>query len=190
MPVPESLPLLEIGGLRDPREIAVRIALQSVLVARGFGAPGARLLDWVESQGLTGALEDEERACLDGELSEEEENELCWRQESLYLLAWSVGVADRLPPPFEFCELDAILGDIPPEAPFGAFSDGVARRSDEDLRQQLDLHFCAHHALRHPELWPGDAHPGPLNLGVVLERRRALQWLAAPGSWSGQRLDA
>jgi len=81
-----------------------------------------------------------------------------------------------------------MLPDIKNAAPSRAFQAGLKLRSAADLLQAADLAYCLHWAIRDAEL-NGNVAPGRVPPEVVVERRRALEWMMGDEYWDDVNLD-
>ncbi len=61
-------------------------------------------------------------------------------------------------------------------------------RSDDQIVSAADLAYCLHWAIRQSEL-EGKRPPGKVPPYVVVERRRALEWLLSDEDWDDVPLD-
>ena len=61
-------------------------------------------------------------------------------------------------------------------------------RPQEAILSQFDLAYCLHWAVRDAML-KGQAVPGKLSGNAIIERRRALEWVAGEEAWDEVLLD-
>ncbi len=192
---PDHLPRLTLEEVAAPRPVAEVVgraqALHGVLdIINGASVDGAYAT--VAAMGADRWISASERAYLagvvDGAPDVDAEYQLGWRSESLYALAWMLGLAPELPltrvldlRPEYFAPLDPLRGPAPP----------LTLRPVVEIAAKLDVLFCAHWAAREQEFsgllgkWPEDLDPG-----AIWQRRRALEWFFVPGAeWDDVRLD-
>lgn len=81
-----------------------------------------------------------------------------------------------------------ILPDIRSAASTRTFQIGLKLRSETELLEKADLAYCLHWAIRDAEL-NGNPTPGSVPARVVVERRRALEWMLGEESWDDASLD-
>lgn len=178
IPAHPHLPLLERSNLKAPTEICERIVALYSLAGLSNGAEGALLKDWLAAENGWRYLSVVEQEILDSEnLTREELNELSWKQESLYVLCWCVLIIEGLVWPSSEANLDEIFPRIPPEVPISNFVGSAELRAEQDILQMLDLYYCIHAAMMHPDLWEGAEVSSELKIEVVIERRQALEWV-------------
>jgi hypothetical protein len=98
-----------------------------------------------------------------------------WALEAVFALQWSLGLVSDLPWPTALCDMQDTV-DIMKAT---TTCDNLTLRPLSDLLDQMDVHYRLHWACRESMLH-GDEPPGELNESVILERRRALEWLVYP----------
>jgi len=191
IPMHPNLPLLERGNLKTPSEICQRIVALYSLAGLSNGAEGDLLKEWLVAENGWSFLSDIEQEKLNnGNLTREELNELSWKQESLYVLCWCIFIIEDLVWPSSEANLDEVFPRIPPEVPISNFVGSARLRAEEEIIQMLDLYYCIHAAMMHPELWKGAVISSNLKIEVVLERRQALEWVCSKKSqWDEISLD-
>ena len=185
------LPLLERSNLKPPSEICERIVALYSLAGLSNGAEGALLKEWLVAEDGLRYLSVIEREKLDNEnLTREELNELSWKQESLYVLCWCILIIEGLVWPSSEANLDEIFPRIPPEVSITNFVGSAVLRAEQDILRMLDLYYCIHTAMMHPELWEGSVVSSELKIEVVIERRQALEWVCLKtAQWDKISLD-
>lgn len=191
IPVYDNLPYLDIGRVRNERDAASRLVILYVLGALLEGVAPEKLMSWLDAEGFASHLSPREASFLSGRrLTQAEENELSWKQESLFVLSWAGGLVEELGLPVAECDLTDVFPQIPRAVSVAEFMNGYRLRSRVDILLALDIHYCIHHTLRHQELWPFSSIPGGLHETVAIERRTALEWLAdANAVWDDITLD-
>ncbi len=172
-----SLP--HVGGT-TPRSLPEVIRRSLVVLAflqLSYGAPMEAIRSWIAANGLQDALSANERRLLgkeDAEMTKQEKIDLSWSVETLYGFMWIGGLVEGLSPEGPIPE----LVDLSPDIEFGEdgskYADRMRRRPYGELYAMLDLFYLAHWSARDARL-AGD-HDGPLDEGVVMERRKALEW--------------
>ena len=192
IPIHPNLPLIDLGKPRTSKEVCERIIALYALAGLANGAAGYLLKDWLIDEGGLGFLSTHEQQLLnnyDG-LNPEEINELSWKQESLYVLCWSGSLVDKVVWPTKEADLNNVFGLIPPETSFAKFFTSFNLRSFEEIAKQLDVYYCLHAAMRHPEIWIDNTQSRSLKMEAILERRQALEWVLSPSTdWDEISLD-
>lgn len=173
------LPHLDVErrGLRSKEEIIARALAMNALINIAFSAPVHVIADWIERHGVGWTLTDVEREILKKSqqtLEEQERINLHWYLESLWALMWVGGVVDELA--FDDGVPDTMVTLVPnlQKNEDGAKFSRFRIRPDTEVFRKLDLYFRLHWYARDGSL-TGTPTP-PVQLSVVLERRRALEW--------------
>ena len=179
VPTCDALPLF--GRAVTPRssgQVAERVVALYALVGLAHDADPGKLIRWLEGARCDKALTEEERGLFQKDrVSHDEEKKLSWLQEAIYLLMWAGSRVVELPPAQGECDLDAILPLIPPEVSVADFKRSVVIRPTPELVVEADYLYQLHWAIRHPEVWHGEVEYQKLSRDVVIERRRAIEWI-------------
>ena len=187
---PAGFPLLDAA--RTPRsneEVVRRIAALSAVVSVSFGCAPKVALDWLVNEGLSDELSPEERSFLDGQRHDDPGSFQV--PESLFALAWSIGLIDGGD---DFAEVvpDSLIATIPhpPPQPRSA---SRARRDAKPVDVEraalaLDLVCCLHWGIVDRGLRGEPLPPSP-HPRVVVERRRSLKWLLGGEPWDEISID-
>jgi hypothetical protein len=191
---PGALPLHaneDFAWTREAGAVADRCHALAAALALTHRAPLATVRGAIDDNGLGPSLAAREKqllAVLEGDTESGEAAlqqllvDIAWREEALHALLWALGLVDDLPPD-EMCPKAPVYERLAPELnPANARGADVRLRPLADLAAMLDLYYLLHwHARRaqyHGDVW--DNHIAP---GVVLERRRALEWLFQDAPW-------
>ena len=108
-----------------------------------------------------------------------EENELInltWQYECLNVLAWVLGLSDDLVFPGQTCDTESLMKYIAPCENLSEFINKCSLRNIEEILDELDLEYRYHWAIVNKRIEPS-TNVGNLDGEVVIERRRALEWL-------------
>ncbi len=194
VPMHPHLPFLDnlaVDDLRTAQELGQRIIALYSLAGLANAAAGELLEEWLKSENAWDYLSAPEQGMILNEsLTSSELNELSWKQESLYALGWCVGLLDEIPWPS--CESDQtnLFGLIPPETPFPEFFASLKLRRIEEIAGTLDLYYCLHAVVEHPEIWDDGDTKKQLKIPIIIERRQALEWVCEKTTpWSAISLD-
>lgn len=150
----------------------------NALINIAFNAPVHVMADWIQRHGVDWALSPTEKEILrqtQDSLAEQDRINLHWYLESLWALMWAGSLVHALP--FDEHVPDSMVTLVPnlqkneDGSRFGAFT----MRSHDEIFRTLDLYFRLHWYARNGAL-TGTPTP-PVNLSVVVERRKALEWL-------------
>ena len=185
--VNDNLPLLEqVGNSHTKDEIVNRIFGMYCTAAIAYGFDRSKATQWLNTEG-----------CLDS-LTKSEQDFVAYSTgnavpfmeqiESIWALCWSVSCVSEL----DFskaCAADfvKILPDIKQDQRGSAFRDRAVLRPLLQLVSHCDLAYCLHWGCVHSGI------PGKLKKVVkpymIIERRRALEWILSDEAWDELALD-
>jgi hypothetical protein len=112
-----------------------------------------------------------------------------WQIESLWALAWCLGVHPNLD--FSDSCSDSfvrMLPDIAKDAATSSFRNRLQLREKTEITEKTDLAYCLHWAVRDAEI-SRKKLPGKVPGQVVVERRRALEWMIGQDPWDEVAMD-
>ena len=182
-PVDVSLPLLsDRGVLRDKDEVVDRMLALDAVIACASGMPPEIASDWVSEIGITGSLSPSEARVLEGR-AEDVPAGLLDRMEALWALGWASSLFRALDYS-RICgpELAMIFGELDDARDVRALRKRSRLRRHEEVLSACDLARCLHRgieiAARKRMSLPGKVQPN-----VILERRKALEWLLGEEEW-------
>ncbi len=183
-----TLPLLDADlQMRSANETVSRILAMTAVAASAYGFNREKAIAWLNQEALTEALSETERRFLVEGAGEAEQFKQ--QVEGMWALAWAIGLADEL----NFAkDCDARFVTLLPNLRQSESSAGFGKSTSPRPLQQViasgDLAYCLHWAIRQAELG-GKRPPGNLKPYVVIERRRALEWLLSREAWDTVSLD-
>lgn len=186
--VMDALPLLGPGmAPRRVEQVARRmLAMQAVVrVANGVAPVGA--LQWLWHERAITALTASEARFLRKRIGEPRRFRVL--VEGLWALAWAMSLVKGP----DFCrprddDLDALMPLVAVADSGAAFRGRLMPRPVSDLVAACDLSYCLHWALVEEALRP-TRRAGKLDPDMVVERRRALEWLLSRRSWGNVVMD-
>lgn len=190
-PFNASLPLLDpVHVTRTVDELSARILVLYACIACSYGFAKTEALIWLEQEDLLGALTDFENAYLH-EFGDKKDQTLQWQVEALWCLTWVGSYHSDLeiddPCPESFVAL------FPDLSLFEATSDfrGQCRvRPLSEIAAMLDLSYCLNWAIRERLLSSRTSSPAKrIESQVIVERRRALEWITSERSWDHNAFD-
>lgn len=183
-----TLPLLD-GKLRprSSEEAVERLLCLNAIAAVSYGFDRAKARDWLRQEHLDGLLTEAEHRFI--ERAEGDPQFFQTQVEGMWALAWALSLVSRL----DFWkDSDNKFVTILPNLKAGESSTELRRklhmRPIDDLISACDLAYCLHWAVRQAEL-NGKQPPAGLKGYVVIERRRALEWLLGNEPWDAVSLD-
>jgi uncharacterized protein DUF4272 len=183
-----ALPLLDEGvSIRKVDEIVDRCLSLLATVAGSYGFEKSDAIDWLKQEEISSALAKSEQSFLEGG---DDSKAIFQRQvEGLNAFAWLLGFVKNM----EFnqvCEnnLISLFPDIKNKSSSSKFRSKAKLISLNKAIEACDLAYCLHWALTEAELsnrrLPGDIEPH-----VIIERRRALEWVLCCDDWDELSLD-
>lgn len=182
IPINKHLPEIDEVNIRPAKEVAIRIIILGIFLAISDdknSIPFFKKL--IYQQGLSEYLFEKEKNILHEEsLTEQEEINLSWVQESIYMLSWCLEIVSEVPFPDSEIDLESIFPFLPPEVDTVTFFKEAALREEEEVISQLEIYYHLHWAKRHPKAWNSTIRSSKykmLNISVIRERRKALEWV-------------
>lgn len=187
-PIDPSLPLIEKPTrTQSEDETFARLMCAFITCACAYGVDKAAGHEWLAKEGFADALTTQETAFL----ADQGTNESTFqnRVESLYVLAWSLGYIRRID---YHDQGDEDFIHLFPNVRTGQTATLMRAkakpRSLTHIFRHLDLVHCLDWAIQEAKKQkkkpPGDLHPQ-----VILERKRALEWLLGVADWDGAHED-
>jgi hypothetical protein len=187
--VSAELPLSDFDvKARDVNELVDRCLVLHALIAVSCGFPRDAVRAWLGQEDLTGSLSASERRYLEaGDASDDE----FYRglSESVWAFVWALGMAPKLDFA-KLCPNDLVrmLPSLKTGESSSTFRSRAQQRSIDDLLAAADLAYCLDWAATDASL-RGEAQPGRVPAWVVVERRRALEWVLSDQDWDDVQLD-
>lgn len=178
-PVPSS----EEVGLRSLDEICSRvftcfIAVQVACDANNNDYEGSIefFKPILEEKDLYQYLNSKEKRIIDGTFTAQDAVDLDWEYEDLWSLFYAVGLVDDITDGGKLCDCDHIIDIMASCESVEKFKRKCRLRDIEEILDMVDLYYrydwaCTEKRIR-PETDIADLDPG-----VVVERRRGLEWL-------------
>jgi len=187
IPFRVALPEVEKVILRPKKEVTDRVLCLYALIGLSMdNVNRVALKDWLIDEGVYGSLEIGEKQLFEiprREYPRNKKMELSWLRESMFLLIWAGDyVKEELSLPREQVDIEKYLKFIPPEVPSIKFEKEFEYRSIEEIHFQVDLNYCLHSIIREDKI-------KEIDNSVLLERRRALEWLVSNDNWCEVSLD-
>lgn len=186
------LPLLEENlDIRSKTDLISRINILHIFYAiylRGkesysfFG-------NAIQELNIVNHLTNKEKIFLDtGEITSQDIINFSWNKESIKMLLW-IGslINEDFRKTFSECDFSNYYKFIPPEKTNSLFEDNVILREKKQIFEYLDFYYCLHWYCKH---FSKHNKFDKLNFSVVLERRKALEWVTHPNfDWDNIPLD-
>lgn len=183
-----ALPLLDSSlSLRPVDEVISRSLALFGVVAGSYGFDKKSAISWIMQECATDQLAETEREFL---VSGEGDSAYFQSQvEGLNAFAWALGVVKSMH--FDsVCDntLIKLFPDIKNGKSSSEYRDQSQLRSIEEILSVCDLAYCLHWAVRDADVNNRDL-PGCVASHVIVERRRALEWMLTTKDWDEVSLD-
>jgi hypothetical protein len=183
-----TLPLMDSGlEVRDKNEMASRLLAMHAVAASAYGFDRAKVTAWLNQEGLTDSLSKQEKQFAFEHTGESDRFKM--QIEAIWALAWAMGIVKELNFAKD-CD-DRFVAQLPNLKQSQSSADFRKRINPRPLKEIVsacDLAYCLHWAIRQSEI-DGKRLTGNLKPYVVIERRRALEWLLSKEEWDNVPLD-
>lgn len=178
------LPIIESKSTRPSEEIIGRALILNAMLNIHFNAPVRVIDDWVSRNNLSQHLTAREKELLsrdNDDLTEQETTDLYWYIEALWSLMWVGSLTKDMPfdQPVED-SMASLVPNLQANEDGSKFSQEMRIRTPDEIFKMLDLYFRLHWYARNGKI-NGDS-TDPINLDIVMERRKSLEWVMSPGT--------
>jgi hypothetical protein len=186
--VSSTLPLLDAGlEMRSADEAVSRILAINAVAATAYGFDKAKVTTWLNQEALTDSLSGQEKHFVFEGVGQPDRFKA--QVESMWALAWAMGITNEL----NFAKdcdnrFVTMLPNLKQSQSSADFREKANPRPLEQVVAACDLAYCLHWTIRQAEL-SGKQPPANLKPYVVVERRRALEWLLSKDAWDEISLD-
>jgi hypothetical protein len=183
-----TLPFLDTGlEMRSSEKSISRILVMNAVTAIAYGFDQAKAIAWLNQEALTDLLSEKEKRFVFEGVGQSERFKV--QVESMWALAWAVGITNEL----NFVrDCDNRFVTMLPNLRLSQSSADFRKKANPRPLEQVvaacDLAYCLHWAIRQAEV-SGKQLPGDLKPYVIVERRRALEWLLSKEAWDEIPLD-
>lgn len=177
------------------------LILFAIKSATAYPEDSNDILSFLKREGLDSSMSDEEKYFLTEQGINDEKLliRFSWYSESLYVLLWVLGIAtDKcLDSPYEEKTLSNKWLDLfpPPIEKLETLKSKVNLRDERRILEELDYYYHLHWIAKKPQKKKSllrifsSKESGKLNISVVRERRRALEWVCSDNDWNEVHMD-
>lgn len=145
--------------------------------------------DLIEKYKVYEYLSETEKKVFSNELSRDQLVNFTWQYESINVLAWVLGLNKNLLFPNQLCDVMSLLSNIATCQSFEEFLNKCNLINVDDILDELDLEYRYHWAVVDKRI-NESTNIGELDGEIVVERRRALEWLFSDeDDWNNISLD-
>ena len=135
------------------------------------------------------SLNDFEKAVFNNSLEKEDLVNLTWQYEAINVLAWVLGLKEDLEFPNDLCDVEFLMRYIAGCDNYDQFINKCKIIDIEKILDELDLEYRYHWATVEKRI-NESTNTNELDEEVVMERRRALEWLfVEEKDWNNISLD-
>ena len=177
--VPSWLPAIEQSEMRGLDQLVGRALTMNALLAIYFGAPIPVIKTWIHNNGLDHHLSNSECNILikdNAQLTKSEVTNLYGYIEGLWALMWVGGLIDVLDFTHPIDDTMVLLvPNLQVNEDGSKFKRKMKLRPYSELFAMLDLSYRLHWYARDGSLHGYSTEP--ISLDIVVERRKALEWL-------------
>ncbi len=185
--IPPHLPQLDLADIRSLDDAANRLLCLNAVAAASYGFPHEKSFKWLESQGLTNDLEPKEVEFLLHRKGSK--SEFQWQVEGIFALSWAMSLFPSMnfdqPCPDDLVH---IMPDLKVCETAESFRSRLSLRDTAEIFEMADLAYCLSWAARDSQL-NGKSFPKQIEVGALMERRKALEWLICNELWYEVSLD-
>ena len=121
-------------------------------------------------------LLEKEKRLFHNNYSEQDVIDVSWTYETYWSLIWALGLIDDIKKSNDICDCKKAIITVGDCDTYEEFKNKCKMRNVEDILDMLDLYYRYHWACVEKSIRP-DTNVGQLNPGVVMERRKGLEWL-------------
>ena len=179
--VPTSLPAIDPAALRPLEDIRDRLFCLNAVAAVAYGFDADKARSWLDKEHLSEQLSQPEIRLL--ERGQGNRDAFRAQVEGMWVLAWALSIVSEI----DFWrDCSPTFVTLLPNLKAG---ESVTRtmaqaelRTSHEVMAACDLSYCLHWIIRESMLRNG---PLPRDLApyVVIERRRALEWMLSKDAW-------
>ncbi len=143
----------------------------------------------LEKYGVSDYLNSLERKMFDGNYSMQDAINVSWEYETYWTLVWALGLIGDISDASNICDCEKAIELVQSCETFEQFKSKCRLRDVEEILDMLDLYYRYDWAVTDKRINP-ETEIGALNHGVVVERRRGLEWLISDqNDWHNITLD-
>ena len=187
-PINERLPILDESVIaRTEDNIVDRLIAMLCVAACAYGFDSQKASIWINRESKSDSLTLKERNFLLDKTGNK--SSFMLQIEGMWALAWSINAI----PSLDFgepCSQDFVkrLPDLKCDGSASKFRDAARIRDLSEIVSACDTAYCLHWAIRDSQL-RNIKRPGKVEEYVIVERRRALEWLLTDEPWEDISLD-
>ena len=183
-----ALPLVEAPlQLKSCDEIFRRLMCLHVTAACAYGFNRKNAREWLVQEDITATLTNTESAFINDGFGNTEQFKA--QIEGMWALFWALGLIPNMNFS-ESCDVNfvSLLPNLKILQPASLIKAKVKCRSLDEIIEACDLAYCLHWGVQEAKV-TGKTLPNGINSFVIMERRKALEWLISSDDWDNVSLD-
>jgi hypothetical protein len=134
-------------------------------------------IDLMKKYGVFDGLNEKEKHLVNGMFDQQDVVDVVWEYECFWALAWALGLVEDIADASQICDCQKAVHLVSDCDCFEAFCGNCKPRDIEEILDMLDLYYRYHWACVQNMHVDKNLPIGDLNMEVVFERRRGLEWL-------------
>lgn len=186
--IPSTLPLMDSGlEVRDKIEVMARLLAMHAVAASAYGSDRNKVIAWLNQETLSDSLSKQEKQFVFEHVGQPDRFKM--QVEAIWALAWAMGIVNDLDFTKDCDERFVMqLPNLKQSQGSADFQKRINPRPLTQIVSACDLAYCLHWSIQQSER-VGKQPAGKLKPYVVIERRRALEWLLSKEEWDHVPLD-
>lgn len=194
LPMVESSTDVKLKSLDEicQRAIASLLAIQLACdIAQGGDYQKSKKFFWelIERYGVQDKLLPKERKMFEGGYNQQEVIDVTWTYECYWSLVWALGLVKNIDTANQTCNCQEAVKIVSSSVTYEDFKNKCKLRDIEKILDMIDLYYRYHWACVEKRIRP-EVPIGNLDSGVVMERRKGLEWLISEEEdWNEISLD-
>lgn len=181
-----ELPPSDVVSLRTHLEMAQRAATALIIIQFACDVAYEQMpvedarqaaRENLKKYGLKRLLTEREKLFLSAPVPDKTEaTQIIWHYEACWVLMWALHLLDELPFPDTICNTQTAIATLFSCPDFRAFYSRTRARSASEILDEADLNYRYNWACTQSGL-DGEKPAADMNASVVIERKRAFDWL-------------
>lgn len=144
----------------------------------------------LEKFGVMDVLNSKEKRIIDGTYTEQDIIDMDWAYEAYWALCWSLKLVKDISDGGEICDCQKAIKFVINSDSLKDFMKLTKLRKTDEILDMLDLYYRYNWAINDSRINPNSSI-GSLNPSIVIERRRALEWIVSDaGDWYDIEMNA
>ena len=123
-------------------------------------------------------LNSKEKRIIDGSYTKQDVIDLDWAYEAYWMLCWCLGLVDDIKDASNICDCEKAISFVMDSDSLKEFKSKCNLRSISQILDMYDLYYRYNWAINNKQV-DASTLVGNLNPSIVIERRRALEWIVS-----------